>query len=91
MGGERKQDVKKTARNIKVMKVERENIKSGWKGNRRFEGEGGTGVLHKQREDQMGHIEQWRNTSWRSRGSHSVGRCGISRRSRGAAPGVRAA
>ena len=45
------------------MRVQREKIGSGQKGDKRFEGEGGAGVLQLQR---GGQIEQWRFTSWRN-------------------------
>ena len=43
--------------------MQREKIQSGRKKDKRFEGEGGAGVLRLQR---GGQIDQWMYTSWRS-------------------------
>ena len=45
--------------------MQREKIRSGWKGNRRFEDEVEREYCIS-RVGQMGQIEQWRYTSWRS-------------------------
>ena len=67
-----------------VVSTQREKVRSGRKGDKRFEGEGGAGVLHWQRARlNSGGIQAGGVTG----GSHTVGRCGISRRSRDAAGG----
>ena len=79
-----------------MVRVQREKIQSGWKKDKRFEGEGGAGALHWQRGSQMGLLSIGGIKTGGVRGGrHSAGRCGISRKSRDAAgkeaPGVRAA
>ena len=44
--------------------MKRNEIQSGWKKGKRFEGEGGAGAMHWQRRDQMDQVKQWRYTRW---------------------------
>ena len=76
-----------------MVRVQREKIQSGRKKDKRFEGEGGVRVLHLQKGARLssGGIPAGGVRG----GSHSAGRCGISKKCRDAAgraaPGVRAA
>ena len=73
--------------------MQKEKIQSGPKKDKRFEGEGGVRVLHWQKRARLssGVIQAGGVRG----GSHSAGRCGISKKSRNAtgrtAPGVRSA
>ena len=74
-----------------MVRVQREKIQSGRKKDKRFEGEGGVRVLHQRK---GARLSSGRIPSAKVRGgSHSAGRCSISKKSRGAAgrAGVKAA
>ena len=84
----KQQEVKRNSQEHEAMvRVQREKIQSGWKKDKRSEGE-----FCISRRGQMGQIEQWRYTSWRSpRRTSQTGICEISKKAGRAAPGVRAA
>ena len=74
-----------------MVRVQRETTQSGRKKDKRFEGEGGVQVLHQQKGARWVRLSSGGMPSGEVRGgSHSAGRCSISKKSRGA-PGVRAA
>ena len=65
------------------MRVQREKIKSGRKGDNRFEGEGGVRVMHLQKGARWARLSSGVIPAGRVQGgSHSAGRCGISKKSR---------
>ena len=77
------------------MRVQREKIQSGRKKDKKFEGEGGVRVLHWQKRARWARLSSEGIPAGGVRGgSHSTGKCGISKKSRDAAeralPRVRA-
>ena len=93
----RKQEVKRNSQeHEEVLRVQREKIQSGQKKDKRFEGEDGVRVLHQHKGARWARLSSGGMPSAEVRGgSHSSGRCSISKKSRDAAgraaPGVRAA
>ena len=85
--GKKKQEVKRNSQEHKaVVRVQREKIQSGRKKNKRFEGEGGVQVLHQQKGARWARLSNAGIPAGEVRGgSHSAGRCGISKKCRDAA------
>ena len=68
---------------VRGKRKQMEKMRSGQKGNRRFEGEGGAGMLHYQRRDRWARLNSGDKQPGVVLGrSHSVGECEISKRSR---------
>ena len=78
----RKQEVKKNNHEHEVVvRVQKKKIQSGRKKNKRFESEGGVRVLDSQREATWVRLSRGDITAGGvRRGSHSAGRCGISKK-----------
>ena len=79
-----------------MVRMQWEKIRSGWKKDKKFESEGGAGVLYLQKGARWARLSSGGITAGGvGGGSNSASRCGISRKSRDvagkAAPGVRAA
>ena len=65
------------------MRVQREKIHSGWKKDKRFEGEDGVRVMHLQNGARWARLSSGGIPAGGVQGgSHSAGRCGISKKSR---------
>ena len=64
-----------------MVRVQREKIQSGRKKDKRFEGEDGVRVLHQQKGARGARLSSGSMPAERVRGgSHSAGRCGISKK-----------
>ena len=61
-----------------MVRVQREKMQSGWKKDKRFEGEDGVRVMHWQKGTRWARL----SSGGVQGGSHSAGRCGISKKSR---------